>query len=294
MTTRNTNSARAAHLDEFYVGYLPLPAGHGAFLRRLLVGGVLLVAVVALMALAQRSPGRGVWHDAAPREWVGTLVASPYPMLVVASEPRDEARPSAEPWRTMLLVEAGKHGSQPRTRDLNSARVRVKGFLIERDGRRLIELAPGDDALTRLDDVPPEKASELDTTPSLISSDTALVGELLDAKCFLGAMKPGDRRAHAGCARLCIAGGIPPLLGTRGPDGVARVVLVASILDDGLAPLQAAHLPLVGQPARYQGAVYRVGDLEILVTERADRVPRAAMLASRESLCNFSEPATRE
>ena len=38
-------------------------------------------------------------------------------------------------------------------------------------------------------------------------------GEIVDIKCWLGRMKPGDGRTHRACGQFCIQGGIPPHMG---------------------------------------------------------------------------------
>lgn len=44
-----------------------------------------------------------------------------------------------------------------------------------------------------------------------VTTPVTLDGELVDSKCYLGTMKPGDGKTHKSCAILCLRGGIPPL-----------------------------------------------------------------------------------
>jgi hypothetical protein len=46
-----------------------------------------------------------------------------------------------------------------------------------------------------------------------------LVGEIVDSKCYLGIMNPGETNPHRECAALCIGGGIPPLIIAHDADG---------------------------------------------------------------------------
>jgi hypothetical protein len=46
-----------------------------------------------------------------------------------------------------------------------------------------------------------------------------LVGEIVDSKCYLGIMNPGETNPHRECAALCIRGGIPPLIIAHDADG---------------------------------------------------------------------------
>jgi len=47
-------------------------------------------------------------------------------------------------------------------------------------------------------------------SPSGADEPVTYVGEIIDPKCWLGAMKPGSGLVHKACAELCIRGGIPP------------------------------------------------------------------------------------
>ncbi|MDE0594963.1 MAG: hypothetical protein OSB65_06930 [Roseibacillus sp.] len=45
-----------------------------------------------------------------------------------------------------------------------------------------------------------------------ILGETTLKGEIMNAKCYLGGMNPGNLKAHRACAIHCIQGGIPLVL----------------------------------------------------------------------------------
>ncbi len=51
--------------------------------------------------------------------------------------------------------------------------------------------------------------------PQVLAEHVTLKGEIIDPKCYLGAMKPGGGKTHKACAMLCISGGVPPMLVTR-------------------------------------------------------------------------------
>ncbi len=246
-----TDSPRQS--DELYVGYLPVPAGHRRFLSALLPAMLAAIGLAAAAAaLSQRDPGPAVWDTSIARTWEGVVRMAPYPMLEVAAGAGHGAGSSAR--ETLLLVEMSKFGAQKRAAALADSRVRVTGWLMQREGRRMIELAPEDDAIApAAGDAPPRSA------PEALGRAT-LRGEIVDAKCFLGAMKPGDGKAHQACAVLCIAGGIPPMLVTRDGAGAPVFHLLASP-EGGAA--DDAILPLVGVPVEAEGALERRGDLLI-------------------------------
>lgn len=226
---------------DFYVGYLPTPAGDTRFMRRWLPAVLAAALVLAALAGALARPsGGGTWDTGAEITLEGELVASPFPMLRVARGDGSVER--------VLLVEMGKHGADARVspfarRDGTRVAARVRGFPIERDGQRMLELA---------EDEPISPGGVLPRDAIVASAGTIeLDGEIVDSKCWLGVMKPGDGKAHRDCATLCIRGGIPPSIVCRADDGSARRALVVGA--DG-APLSIEVLaPWIARPVRVRG-----------------------------------------
>ncbi len=223
--------------DDFYVGYFPLPRAHKRFLQVALPLIVfLMVFSAAGIALKQRDPGAGVWQTGEPSTWTGVVRFDPYPTLV------------ADDGNVHLLVRMGKRGAHDVAAPFNNQPVSIRGRQLQRDGRRMIEL----------DDPPasdPAITPATGTAPQPIPAPTdlgpvTLHGEILDAKCYLGAMKPGDGKTHKACATLCIAGGIPPMLYTRAPDGSRTYTLLA---DESGAPIIDPLLPFIGEPVTISG-----------------------------------------
>jgi hypothetical protein len=54
----------------------------------------------------------------------------------------------------------------------------------------------------------------LPTQDAQVLGNSTLRGEILDPKCYLGVMKPGEGKPHRSCAIRCISGGIPPFFKT--------------------------------------------------------------------------------
>lgn len=225
--------------DDFYVGYLPLPRMHRRFLMMLVpLAVVVLAGVIVTSAGVQRDPGPAVWETGDATTWEGTLVADPFPRLL------DEQG-------SLLLVEAGKHGSSSRAAPHVGRQVRVTGHLLQRGDLRVLELAPGDAAFKDVG------------TGGLVGSgealgETEIAGEILDAKCYLGAMKPGEGKGHKACAMLCIAGGIPALL--RGVDATGEVHDYLLIGDDADGATEV-FIDYVGEPVHVRANVERRGSL---------------------------------
>lgn len=242
--------------DEIYVGYLPVPAGQRRFLR---VAVPTITWILCLITLAwtrtQRDPGAGVWDADNTTRFTGTVVATPYPMLL--ADDAGDGRPG-----TLLLVEVGKHGGGRRAAPFDGQRVTISGWLVHRDARRMIELEPGDAAFHAANDRPPALAP----APEPLGRVT-LRGEIVDSKCFLGVMKPGEGKTHKSCATLCITGGIPPMLVTRDNAGTPTFYLLTN--ENG-GPLDPAAYPFIGDPVDVVGEAVRVGDLTHVRARAAD------------------------
>jgi hypothetical protein len=155
--------------------------------------------------------------------------------------------------RTVLLVSSFKQGATERARQYHDKTVQARGFTINRQGRYILELLDTDDAI------------EVTTTPAIPISATPydqgeveLVGEIIDPKCYLGAMKPGEGKVHRACAVRCIDSGIAPMFLTRTTDGKATFFLLADAT--GRACHQAV-LDHVAEPITIRGRVEKRGDM---------------------------------
>ena len=233
MSTRNQ--------DDFFVGYLATPPRVSRFLRQA-VPPILLIALTAagLIAARQRDPGNGEW-DSQDRQLEGTLMTQPYPIL----QSRDG--------RTCVLVAEGKHAIDLPATATDGATVRVGGTIIQRGTLRLLEVKNITVSSTSSPGV---------KSPTFSGEIRTFHGEVVDPKCFAGAMKPGDGKTHKACAALCLRGGIPP----------------AFVADSGemflLTGLSVDQLILiVGEPVELKGIPSTIGEIPIL---RVTQPPRVA------------------
>jgi hypothetical protein len=113
---------------------------------------------------------------------------------------------------------------------------------------------------------PIEVAGNAPAPPPAVEHESVILrGEIIDPKCFLGAMKPGDGKTHKACATLCLEGGIPPMFVERtGASSIRYHLLVGP---DGTAltgEALAAILPFVADDVVLSGTRYRRGDLDFL------------------------------
>lgn len=242
--------------DEIYVGYLPVPPRQKHFLRWM-VPAALWIACGAcfLWARSQHAPGAAVWDQGRAITLRGTVLAHPYPMLLTTSA---EGEPEF-----VLLVEVGKHGGGQRIAALDAQRVIVTGWPLIRDGRRIMELEPSTDALLASRE---ESGSSVVPLPTP-SGRVTLRGEIVDSKCYLGAMKPGEGKTHKECATLCIRGGIPPMFITRDSTGKPTYYLLQG---PGGRPLDPAIQPFIADPIELSGDLSAWANLRVLTISPAD------------------------
>lgn len=252
-------------IEEFYVGYLPqAPPRLGRRLRALSIALCLgASALGSALAAAHRPLAVARFEFGRQRTFEGRLLTEPVPLLLVE---RPGSAPDGSPAAALsryLLVGPGKHGAAPLVAELAGRRVRLSGTLVYRDGRTMVELVPG--SLQALEGAPAAPSEPLSG-----GQRVTLRGEIVDSKCFLGVMNPGERKPHRACAARCIAGGIPPILHALvdGPDGPrARDVLLVGPAGESLA---RAVLPFVAEPVAVTGRLAELGELQVLYAAASD------------------------
>ena len=213
--------------EPFYIGWQDRAAPSLArwVRRRALFLLACAAALGAVVTSFHAPPSTARFEFGVVRRFNGRLEHIPYPTLVVA---RPGSSDSASRW---LLTLFGKRGADEITRPLDGHDVQFDGSLIHRDGVTMVELSPEtlvDLGVTAAPDAPPQ-----------LGPIVRLEGEIVDSKCFLGVMKPGDLKTHRACAARCISGGVPPVLLVRDADGQATYHLLvdatgAAVNDRGL------------------------------------------------------------
>jgi hypothetical protein len=124
----------------------------------------------------------------------------------------------------------------------------------------MLELTAGEDGL-RPADLPEHELAGLRRSPPQTLGRVSLRGEIVDSKCYLGAMRPGGGRTHRGCALLCLKGGVPPLFVSRNGGTGPSVYLLAG---EDFGPAPDALIDLVGLPVVVDAYVVRLDDVSVL------------------------------
>jgi hypothetical protein len=253
------HSVRGSRERGFYVGYLPVPRDVKRFLRIAVPVVLWLMAITAfVISRSQRGAGAGVWEVATPRTFTGTLIATPYLVLM-------EDGAAGEGGRAVLIVEMGKNGPRESLKEYVNRRVTLSGWELHRDDRVMVELEPGEAGVAAgaagnagAGGAEGAAAAQVRWKPIGV---VTLRGEIVDSKCYLGAMKPGEGKTHKECATLCIRGGIPPSLVVRRGDRTTESVLV---VNEAGGPMDAAAYSFIGDQVRITGELEEFGSVRRL------------------------------
>jgi hypothetical protein len=236
---------------EFYIGYAPRPPRGIArtIFRAVIALNLLAVAVAGLLVFAQQPFDHSVFEFQQYRDFTGMMEMKPYPALLVK-------HPGGKEYSRYLLVAPGKHGADAEVASFESKTVSLRGSLIYRAGQTMLEVVPGS---VKEQAGVPLKVADMNL------GDVVVKGEIVDSKCYLGVMNPGQTKVHRDCAARCINGGIPPALVTSDD----FYLLVGG---DG-RPLRREILQWVGETIEVRGNVRRSGESLILRAEPADFRP---------------------
>ncbi len=252
--------------DNFYIGYRKqMPPGVAVFLRGRVVVLMVIAAGLAVFLVAWQRPfAAGRFEFGVVKTFSGIVGEHPYPTLILQRPVADGGGgsltlPATEMRSRYYLVAQGKHGAQDLVRGREGQRVTLKGSLIWRDDQTMIEVLA--DSVVGVDGT---SAGAHDSVPSLALGTFTLRGEIVDSKCYLGVMKPGELKPHKACAIRCISGGCTPVLVVRDAGGLAAYFMLAGA--DGRA-VNREVLGMVAEPLEITGVVERQDNLLVLKAE---------------------------
>lgn len=232
--------------DDLYIGYIDRAPGKVArSIVAITIVLLLVSAAIGVILVRSQDPfAEATFEYGTLLSYTGWMETGALPTLTVLSD-------AGEIEAKYLLVLEGKHGGPAAS---GRAYVRLRGTLIHRDGVRMLEIADGS-----IEPAPGPASSPSGRTKFL--GVVTLRGEIVDSKCFLGVMKPGEKTVHRACARLCIRGGIPPILVVRVPDGGTEKIFLTN--DEGEA-VNLDVLPFVATPVSVSGSLYNIDGLLVM------------------------------
>lgn len=218
-----------------------------------------LIPVIALsLVLAQQYFKKGAFQIGTITELTGTYVSDPIPMLLDVSLSADREL------QDILIVGYGKFGAdgiieeiERESGQLEGKQVTFAGTLVSGGDRTVLELTMEEESLVSI-------SNEIVSIPTLALLDSLvnLSGEIVDPKCYFGAMKPGEGKIHKSCAIRCISGGIPPVFRTSITGSYEYYIL----LDDQGEPFGEEILPYVGEQIALEGKTYEFNNWKVIQT----------------------------
>ena len=268
---------------DFYIGWqdkappTPTYAQSVRWLVGLLFIGVPLVA--GLLVWYQRGFSSGIFEYGQLTKLEGELILKPVPVLRIPLPNTSSNQPLFE---QVLLIGHGKHGAGSTIRrweaqygPLIGKNVKIKGTLLYHAGHAALELIEKADGLLSL----PLPAQPWPKLVRQSLGTVSLQGEIVDPKCFLGVMKPGEGRPHRSCAIRCIAGGIPPVLWVSNDNGHQQGYLLVGPRGESM---NTQLLDKVGRGVRVTGRLEQADNWMMLYVDRpveiVEALPRVSQL----------------
>jgi hypothetical protein len=234
--------------DDFFIGYEKVPERLGSQLTGIASAlGLLAVGSAAVLAVGHARLQGGAFAFGDPRPLSGIVATTPYPAIQLDTD---------DTGRAALLVAQGKHGLSLAA--ASGQRIRLDGARIARGDAVMLEVVP--DSVMKLD------GGNSSNAESAAATEVTVTGEIVDSKCFLGVMVPGDGTTHRDCASLCIRGGIPPALLVRDRAGRSVLVLLTSDAPDRL---RGRAVSLAGSAVEVSGRLTRRGGWFVLESDPA-------------------------
>lgn len=244
--------------DEFYIGWQDkAPTLYGKKVKRTVLWLLLIVPMVgALLVFGQKQFINSTFEIARLRTLDGILITEPIPCLKM---PLGTDKNGLTQYQRVLLIGAGKKSATPtldaiekmQNQALNGKGVQLEGKLIYFDGKLAMELSNGVEAFKSFKTIPDAPSFEQKL------GDATLRGEILDPKCYLGVMRPGEGKPHRSCAIRCIEGGIPPFFKAETKDDARQYFFV---LDENGQPVYDKVAKYVADQVQLCGTVEQWDD----------------------------------
>ena len=239
--------------QEFYIGWkAKIPKNYFIFLKKIsIIFLMLLIVLAGLLALKQKHIAPS-YYSQLPKPKQGFLIQYPCAMFLELGNRDIYGNPN---FKAYPLVNARKFGvgaifESLKKQDHNQAPfVEITGNWMHRDSTYIIELSNGLNSVKTLH--APVLPKFLPMT--IIDSSITLAGEIIDPKCYFGAMNPGQGKPHKSCAIRCISGGISPMFAYT----ISGTKQYALLYTENPEALFEDIKPYIGDPIKIQGNLYQ-------------------------------------
>lgn len=243
------------------------PAEYRSFLKILIAAmSVLTIGFAYFIVINQKGFSSGVYDRNQLTTFEGVIISHPFPAIKTFYGKDIYGNPLV---KTFPLVNKGKFGADSLLADLGRKKnidwknswVQLKGKLIYNHGITIIETAEGENAFTSIQRITTDQQKQIPHPVVEEMDSVTLHGEIIDPKCYLGVMKPGQGKPHSDCAIRCISGGIPPLLMIKNLKGEETFFVLRGRNDEAI---NQQILFAIGQPVTVTGKLKQFDDWMVL------------------------------
>lgn len=262
--------------DEFYIGYYPEAPKSISKTIQIAIGLVILLIIGVAFIITKNEKGfsNSQFEYGTLTELEGVLYRKPVPMLRMLTGKTSDGK---DLYKSVLLVNFLKFGAEnlliaytEKGVSEGESLVKLRGTLIYHDGVTVMELTEQENALCGIVEKKNTEKSTIEVRKfdKIIENritenlgEISLQGEIIDPKCYFGAMKPAESSPHRDCAIRCISGGIQPVFVVKNPKGEANYMLIT---DDNGNAINEKILEFVGIPVKLKGKLEKIDEWFVL------------------------------
>ncbi|OKS88071.1 Rieske 2Fe-2S domain-containing protein [Mucilaginibacter polytrichastri] len=256
-------------LSGFFIGWNDNnPASIIKFVSRSIIGIIALSLIIAVgFTVKQKHIALSSFDYKNLKIVRGQLIEYPFPAIRTLTGKDASGRLTIKTYPLINNAKFGADGLVDSIRkryNTNNYTAEINGAFIIRNKVTAMELTYGALSIKILN-----KNNGLPTGQLRKLCDTAIFGEIIDPKCYLGAMNPGEGKPHRSCAILCISGGIMPMLAFKDIHGQSQY---AVLLGRHGEKINAQVIKFVAEPVKITGTLFRYDNWYVFYTDPAKEV----------------------
>ena len=267
--------------EEFYIGYYPNAPNGIVRAMKIVIGAIFAIILLTIFVITRSEKGfsNSQFEYGTLTTLEGVLYRQPVPMLRVHTGVDVNGN---NLYKSVLLVNFNKFGAEKLLMEYTrkgvsegESLVKLRGTLIYYNGVTVMELTEQQNALLShsnaicgINSNQKTLTFELNKAPKMYDirkktqiGEATLNGEIIDPKCYFGAMKPGFGKPHRDCAIRCISGGIPPVFALKNPSGEMNYLFVTGQRGEAI---NQQLLKFVGIPMQLSGVIEKIDEWYLL------------------------------